>query len=83
MNTSMTTKELVELKTKLDIEVMRSTSHLELVNKFLDEREPTAWEPAGGGTEKEYTMDGKTYLYMWNPVSMIHATYCKDDDLFI
>ena len=40
------------------------------------------WIPACGGTEKEFTYNGKRWLYMWNITGGEHAYYCYDDDLF-
>ena len=34
------------------------------------------WVAACGGNEKPFVKNGKTYLYMWNYKSRVHAYYC-------
>lgn len=54
-----------------------------LLDKFLQNKVDAAWQPACGGTELPFQKDGKTYLYMWNPLTGQHAHYCETDDVFL
>lgn len=41
------------------------------------------WIPACGGTEKPFTVQGRSLLYMWNRATGEHAYYDIRRDLFL
>ena len=53
------------------------------MNTAIDYSDNHHWIPACGGNEKHFPFQGKTYLYMWNKLSKLHAYYCLTDDMFL